>query len=50
MEHLLMEVENEIAVVTINNPKSLNALNSATLTELNECFTELWVFLLKKLS
>ena len=41
MEHLLMEVENEIAVVTINNPKSLNALNSATLAELNECFTDI---------
>jgi len=41
MEHLLMEVENEIAVETINNPKSLNALNSATLAELNECFTDI---------
>ena len=28
MNNLLMEVENEIAVVTINRPKSLNALNS----------------------
>ena len=26
--NLLMEVENEIAVVTINRPKSLNALNT----------------------
>lgn len=41
MENLLMEVENEIAVVTINRPKSLNALNSATLAELNETFKEI---------
>ena len=34
MNNLLMEVENEIAVVTINRPKSLNALNSETLAEL----------------
>ena len=30
MNNLLMEVENEIAVVTINRPKSLHALNSET--------------------
>ena len=35
--NLLMEVENEIAVVTINRPKSLNALNTETITELNAC-------------
>ena len=35
--NLLMEVENEIAVVTINRPKSLNALNTETILELNEC-------------
>nr|WP_302467268.1 enoyl-CoA hydratase-related protein [Intestinimonas massiliensis (ex Afouda et al. 2020)] len=36
-----MEVENEIAVVTINRPKSLNALNSETLAELNTCLAEI---------
>ena len=36
-EHLLMETRGQIAIVTINNPKSLNALNSATLAELNDC-------------
>ncbi len=36
-----MEVENEIAVVTINRPKSLNSLNSATLQEIYECFTDI---------
>lgn len=39
MNNLLMEVENEIAVVTINRPKSLNALNSETLAELDACFS-----------
>ena len=37
--NLLVEIESGIAVVTINRPKSLNALNSETLSELNECFT-----------
>lgn len=41
MENLLMEVENEVVVVTINRPKSLNALNSATLEEIYECFTDI---------
>ena len=41
MNNLLMEVENEIAVVTINRPKSLNALNSETLAELDACFSEI---------
>lgn len=36
-----MEVQNEIAVVTINRPKSLNALNSETLAELNTCLAEI---------
>lgn len=41
MKNLLMEVEKEIAIVTINRPKSLNALNSETLSELNETFKEI---------
>ncbi len=41
MNNLLMQVENEIAVVTINRPKALNALNSETLVELNETFKEI---------
>lgn len=41
MNNLLMQVENEIAVVTINRPKALNALNSETLAELNETFKEI---------
>jgi enoyl-CoA hydratase len=41
MNNLLMEVENEIAVVTINRPKSLNALNSETLAELNQCVADI---------
>lgn len=40
-EHLLMEIKGQVAIVTINNPKSLNALNSATLSELNSCLAEI---------
>ncbi len=40
-EHLLLETKGQVAVVTINNPKSLNALNTATLKELNDCFAEI---------
>lgn len=38
MKNVVVEVENEIAVVTISREKSLNALNSETLAELKECF------------
>lgn len=37
-KNLLVEISDGIAVVTINRPKSLNALNSETLSELNACF------------
>ena len=38
MKNIIVEVENEIAVVTISREKYLNALNSETLAELRECF------------
>ncbi len=40
-ENLLFEKKNSIAYVTINRPKVLNALNSATMSELRAVFTEL---------
>lgn len=40
-ENLLFEKKNSIAYVTINRPKVLNALNSATMRELRAVFTEL---------
>ena len=41
MNNLLLEVQDNIAVLTINRPKALNALNSETLAELNECLADL---------
>ena len=40
MNNLLLEVQDGIAVLTINRPKSLNALNSETLAELDTCLAE----------
>ena len=41
MNNLLLDIENEIAQLTINRPKALNALNSETLDELKVCLNEL---------
>lgn len=41
MNNLRLEVENEIAVLTISRPKALNALNTETLNELNEVLTDI---------
>lgn len=41
MNNLLLEVQDNIAILTINRPKALNALNSETLAELNTCLAEL---------
>jgi len=39
-ENILLEKKNSIAYVTVNRPKVLNALNSATLEELRAAFTD----------
>ena len=39
--NVLLEKEGNIAIVTINRPKALNALNSETLKELNAVIEDL---------
>lgn len=41
MENILIEKEENVAVVTINRPTKLNALNKATIEELHHAFNEL---------
>jgi enoyl-CoA hydratase len=41
LENILVEKSEAIATVTINRPKSLNALNKETLLEMRACFGEL---------
>lgn len=40
-QYLIVEKQNAIATVKVNKPKSLNALNTEVLTELNRCFSAL---------
>src|SRR6266853_3579861 len=40
LENVLYEKKGPIAYVTINRPKVLNALNKATIAELNEAFKD----------
>src|SRR5271168_3244574 len=40
-ENILLEKKNSIAYVTVNRPKVLNALNTATMEELRAAFTDI---------
>lgn len=41
MENVLLEINNAVAVVTVNRPSQLNALNSATIDELSTVLDDL---------
>lgn len=41
MKNLLMELENDIAIVSVNRPEALNALNSETIAEMKVLFGEI---------
>lgn len=41
LSHLLLEIREAVAIVTLNRPDKLNALNIATLRELRDVFTHL---------
>lgn len=41
MENILIEIENQIGLITINRPDKLNALNKATIQELHDGFKSL---------
>jgi enoyl-CoA hydratase len=40
MENLLVEYDGSVAIVTVNRPRALNALNSQTLGELHDVFAD----------
>lgn len=40
-ENILISQENKVALITINRPQSLNALNKQTISELSQAFEEL---------
>ena len=40
-ENILIEIEDQIGLITINRPKKLNALNKATIEELHHAFKDL---------
>ena len=39
-ENLIYEVDDQLAIITINRPKKLNALNKETIQELHDAFAE----------
>ena len=41
MENILIEKQDNLAIVTINRPTKLNALNKATIEELHTAFADL---------